>query len=97
MLDFYLISDEEEKPEVDKLDNLDYAGGLELNVFDRLVKKGVVDSRFDYYTDFRWENQLIQQIISKANRLSADTDVKKLKEIIDKVAIADVGLIAFGD
>lgn len=97
MLDFYLISDEEEKPEVDKLDNLDYAGGMELNVFGRLVKKGVVDSRFDYYTDFRWENQLIQQIISKANRLSADTDVKKLKEIIDKVAIADVGLIAFGD
>ena len=97
MLDFYLISDSEGKPKPEKLDSLDYAGGLESDIFDRLVRKGIIDSRFDYYSDFRWGNQLIQQIDSKANDLNTDTDVKKLKEIIDKAVIKESGLIAFGD
>lgn len=97
MLDFYLLSDSEGKPELDKLESLDYAGGLESDIFTRLVKKGIIDSRFDYYSDFRWGNQRIQQIDSKANDLSTDTDVKKLKEIIDKAVIKESGLIAFGD
>ena len=97
MLDFYLISDSEGKPKPDKLNILDYAGGLESDIFDRLVRKGIIDSRFDYYSDFRWGNQLIQQIDSKANDLNTDTDVKKLKEIIDKAVIKESGLIAFGD
>lgn len=97
MIDFYLISDSEEKPSSDKMNNLDYAGGLEMDIYQRLVSKGIIDSRFNYYTDFRWENQLIQQIDSKAKNFTSDTDVKKLKEIIDNAVILESGLIAVGD
>ena len=97
MLDFYLISDSEEKPKPDKLDNLDYAGGLGSDIYDRLVKKGIIDSRFDYYSDFRWGNQLVKQIESKANIFNTDSDVIKLKKIIDKAINKELGLIAFGD
>lgn len=97
MLDFYLLSDEEKKPKPDKLDDLDFAGGLEINVFHRLVKKGVIDSRFHYYSDFRWRSQLIQQMTSKADKLNVDTDVKKLKEMLNKAAIKNSGLIALAD
>lgn len=39
MLDFYIIPDSEETPKPDKVDKLDYAGGLELEIFYRLKKK----------------------------------------------------------
>ena len=65
MLDFYIISDSEAKPKPDKIDQLDYAGGLESDVFDQLIRKKIIDSRFDFYSDFRWGNQLIRQIDSK--------------------------------
>lgn len=97
MLDFYLLSDAESKPKPDELGNLDYAGGLESNIYNRLVRKGIIDSRFDYYSDFRWGNQLIKQIDSKANDFSGDSDVNKLKEIIDKAINKELGLIAIGD
>lgn len=97
MLDFYLISDSEGKPKPDKLGNLDYAGGLEPDIYDRLVRKGIIDSRFDYYSDFSWGNQLVKQIESKANSFNTDSDVIKLKKIIDKAIYKEFGLIAFGD
>ena len=61
------------------------------------MKKGIINSKFDYYSDFRWENQLIKQIESKANNFTKDSDVNRLKEIIDKEINKEFGLIAFGD
>jgi hypothetical protein len=97
MLDFYIISDSEEKPKPDKIDQLDYAGGLESDIFDRLVRKGIIDSRFDFYSDFRWGNQLVRQIDSKTKEYSNDSDIKALKNIVDKAVNSESGLIAFAD
>ena len=97
MLDFYLLSDVETEPKIEELDNLDYAGGLEFDTYNRLVGKGIIDSSFDYYSDFRWGNQLIEQIASKANNFTGDSDVNKLIEIIKKAINREIGLIAFGD
>lgn len=97
MLDFYIIPDSEETPKPDKVDKLDYAGGLELEIFYRLKKKGIIDSRFGFFSDFRWDNQLVKQIDSKGKVLSTDTDIKELKRIIDKAINSESGLIAIGD
>ncbi len=97
MLDFYIISDSEGKPKPDKLKNLDYSGGLESEVYERLVRKGIIDSRFDFYTDFRWNNQLVEQIETKTKEFHSDSDVKALKKIIDKAINTKSGLISFGD
>lgn len=97
MLDFYIISDSDGKPRPDKLDQFDYAGGIESDMFDRLVRKGIVDSRFDFYSDFRWGYQLVMQIDSKTKGLENDSDIKVLKSILNKAVNSKSGLIAYGD
>ena len=97
MLDFYIISDSEGKPKPDKLDKLNYAGGLESDIFDRLVRKGIIDSKFDFYSDFRWSNQLVKQIDSKTKEFTTDSDITALKTIINKAINSDSGLISCGD
>lgn len=97
MLDFYLIADSASRPKPDQLDKLDYLGELESAVYSRLIKKGIIDSRFDYYSDFRWTNSIIQQIRSRIKNFSADADVLQVLKIIDQVSNLEFGLIAFGD
>jgi hypothetical protein len=97
MLDFYIISDSEVNPKPDKIDNLDYAGGLEYDIYERLVRKGIINSRFDFYSDFRWGNSLVKQIDSKAKEFSSDSDVTTLKKIVEKAMNAESGLITLGD
>lgn len=97
MLDFYIIPDSKGKPKPDKLNELEYVGSLEPEVFDRLVRKGLIDSRFDFYSDFRWGSQLIKQININIREYSNDSDVNHLKKIIDKVQDVESGLIVYGD
>jgi len=97
MLDFYIISDSERKPKSEELGKLNYAGGIEIEMFDRLKRKGVIDLRFEFYSDFRWSNQLIKQIESKAKEFNLDTDIDIFKKIIKKAIEAESGLIAIAD
>ncbi len=97
MLDFYIIPDSKGKPKPDKLNELEYVGGLEPEVFDRLVRKGFIDSRFDFYSDFRWGSQLIKQININIREYNNDSDVNHLKKIIGKVQDVESGLIVYGD
>ncbi|KXX69452.1 hypothetical protein [Flammeovirga sp. SJP92] len=97
MLDFYLISDSAVKPKPDKLHSLDYVGGLESDIYDRLIKKGIIDSRFDYYSNFRWGNQLVRHLDSKIKEFGSDSDVSVLKRIIEIALSSGTGLIAYGD
>lgn len=95
MLDFYLLSDSQPTP--NNLAQLIYAGGLEAALYDRLVKKGVINARYDYYSHFRWGNALVLEMAAKLKDLPSDTDVQQLKKIIEQAVINDVGLVAFGD
>ena len=97
MLDFYILSDSQRKPKPDELREFKYAGGLEAGTFDRLIKKGIIDSRFDVYSDFRWGNKILRQIDIKTRDFRSDSDVKALKKIIDKALKTKNGLIAYGD
>lgn len=99
MLDFYLIKDEQKKPNAPEKLGLVYIGGLEAPTFENLQNKGLIDQQFDYYSDFRWKTERIhhiQQNIAQ-KRLQADTDVIKLTQLLAMAAEKQCGLIAFAD
>lgn len=97
MLDFYYISDKKSKP--GSLQELDFAGDLDDKTFHNLQKKGIIDDRFDYYSDFRWGFAILKQIRERIvqKQLHTDTDVVKLLRLIDAALEKQVGLMAYGD
>jgi len=97
MLDFYLISDSERSKLGEEPDPLSYVGSLALNRYTRLVKKGVIDERFDYFSDFRWEMEMVLQIDAKTARFAGDTDVDQLNTILKKAMSQNCGLMAICD
>lgn len=98
MLDFYFISDDQTKPNYPDQD-LELAGSLDAKTFDSLIQKGIIDSRFDYYSDFRWSETLVKQMRQtiEDRQSYSDTDVKKLLELIDSALSKRSGLMAYGD
>lgn len=98
MLDFYLINDEQKTPKHPKQINLRYICGLDSKTFENLKEKGIIDSRFDYYSDFRWRTKLVKEINIKAlKNKGIDTDIKKLYLILEKALETKSGIIAYCD
>jgi hypothetical protein len=99
MLDFYIIKDDQSKPGYPEQAGLAFAGGLDDNTFDNLQNKGIIDSRFDYYSNFRLGTDLIKQIRQNIlqKQLQADDDVKMLIQLFDAADMHQSGLIAYGD
>ncbi len=98
MLDFYLINDEKPKPNYPEQANLEFILGLDSGVFERLIKKGLIDSRFDYYSDFRWSSKLIEQINIKVSiSKKSDSDFDQLSLILKKALESKCGIIAYCD
>ena len=99
MLDFYLIKDDKPKPSNPGQSNLTHAGGLDDRTFDRLQRKGIIDDRFDYYSDFRWGTELIKQIRKKIKTkgMEKDSDVQSLLALLDIAGQQNTGLIAYGE
>ncbi len=94
MLDFYLIEDSHKMPKNPQ--NLNFAGGLDFNIFERLQRKGVIPNHYDYYSDFRWDSNTIDQIIEKVKD-NTDQDQQILFEIIMKAHLQESDLIAYCD
>jgi hypothetical protein len=99
MLDFYIIKDNQSKPGYPGQAGLEFVGGLDDKTFDNLQNKGIIDSRFDYYSDFRLGTDLIKQIRQNIlqKQLQADDDVKMLIQLFDAADMHQSGLIAYGD
>lgn len=99
MLDFYIIKDDQPKPNYPEQLGLEFAGGLDNKTFENLQNKGIIDKRFDYYSDFRLGSLLIEQIRQTIiqKQLQADNDVKKLTQLFDTADKKQIGLIAYGD
>lgn len=99
MLDFYILKDDHAKPNHPKQLGLEFVGGLDYKTFENLQNKGIIDSRFDLYSDFRLGTMLIKQIREtiKQKQLQADNDVKKLTQLFDSADKKQSGLIAYGD
>jgi hypothetical protein len=99
MLDFYIIEDDKPKPSNPGQSNLTYAGGLDDRTFDNLQRKGIIDGRFDYYSDFRWGTELIEQIQKtvQTKRMEKDSDVQSLLVLLEIAGRQKSGLIAYAD
>lgn len=99
MLDFYIIKDDQAKPNYPKKLELEFVGGLDEKTFNNLQNKGIINRRFDYYSDFRLGTLLIKQIRQTITQkqLQADNDVKKLTHLFDTADKKQSGLIAYGD
>lgn len=99
MLDFYIIHDEQSKPSYPAKANLEYVGGLDDGTFENLKSKGLIESRYDYYSDFRWNSSFVKRkynsLLSHKNQ--SDSDVRKLIEFVSKAKNIDCGLIAYCD
>ncbi len=99
MLDFYLIQDDQPKPDYPEQANLEFVGGLDYKTFENLQNKGVIGSQYNYYSDFRWGTKMIEQQSTNVNlgEFKKDTDLEKLIDILEKAKNKNSGLIAYCD
>jgi hypothetical protein len=96
---FYIIKDDQANSNSPRKLGLEFVGELDEESFNNLQNKGIIDNRFDYYSDFRFGTILIEQIQQKIiqKQLQADSDVKKLTQLFDSAIKKQSGLIAYGD
>ncbi|MCE7995698.1 MAG: hypothetical protein HEP71_27210 [Roseivirga sp.] len=105
MLDFYKISDDIPKPDWPEKINLERVDGLAFDEFEDLKKKGLIEERFHYWMDFRWNYQSARKlhdlILEKYPQLREHElkikSVNKLFNIIDSTVRDNSGLIAYCD
>ncbi|BDD00833.1 hypothetical protein [Persicobacter psychrovividus] len=98
MLNFFVIADEDAKPTPAQLHDMPHVGEIDDKTFFHLMQLGIIDSRFNYYSDFRWSTDTIAQVFRKIS--GADNDdpcVEKLLTILIEAKSAKKGLIAVGD
>ncbi|MGI4883366.1 MAG: hypothetical protein ACRYFR_00205 [Janthinobacterium lividum] len=92
MLDFSFIADEQPM----HARNLNYAGGIEWEEFEKAQELKLIENHLDYYGKFRWTSQNVQQ---KRNMLTPtiESAIPNLVPVLKQAFVAGCGLIAFGD
>lgn len=97
MLDFYLIPDIQPTPA--SPESLEHAGALGSRSFRLLKEKQFIPPHYDYYTDFRWNSAVVQQLENTVLKtaLQADTDVQQLLVLLRAARERQSGLVAYAD
>lgn len=97
MLDFYLIPDIQPTPH--SPESLEHAGALDGRSFRLLKEKKIIPMQYDYYTDFRWNSTIVQQLENNilATALQADTDAQQLLLLLRAAMERQSGLVAYAD
>jgi len=98
MLDFYLIPSHLPSHPGDP-SSLQHAGELNDQVYSRLQQKKLIEERYDYYSDFRWNGEHVRQKLQliREQEMAQDPGVKKLLQILLLAEKAGYGLVAYGD
>lgn len=98
MLDFYLLADDEHMLSYPEEKGKMVIGSLDDKSFERLKVKKIIPERFEYYSDFRWDMSLVQQIRNNIQKQALhDTDVQPLLQLLDKAIASGSGLAAYAD
>ena len=98
MLDFYLINDGQPKAKSPQKMGLELAGSIDDDAFEELQSLGIIESRFDYYSTFRWDTCIIKQIQEKLERIDKNnSSLEQLKKLLEKASKMQSGVIAYGD
>ncbi|MBD0296596.1 MAG: hypothetical protein ICV84_15590 [Flavisolibacter sp.] len=103
MLDFYLVKDESPSPKSSA--GLELAGRLSEPAFEELQSQQVIESRFDYYTDFRWSSHQVRQKVDALMKRQSDPRKQPnqsdseaiLLTILEKAVGNQSGLVAYAD
>ncbi|AHJ97960.1 hypothetical protein [Hymenobacter swuensis] len=99
MLDFYLIPDSQNISS--KGLTLERIGGIEYEAFIELQAAGIIESWLDYYSEFRWGNELIIRKQQQLHQLPATAVHSGTRTVfatlIQLAAQAHCGLLAQGD
>jgi hypothetical protein len=102
MLDFYLIKDATSTSN-HGLSKEDYAGGINDSEFDYLQNIHIIEDWLDYYQDFRWTNEQVNQKLSRLlDYLNAQKEPGKSPQlailaILEKARQSECGLVAYAD
>lgn len=98
MLDFYIISDDENQNAKD-IQKLAIIESMEYDVFDYLKSINIIEERFDEYSTFRWSVAFVKQKIEfiENSKYRTDKKVINLLEILNDAKRQQCGLIVFGD
>ena len=97
MLDFYLIKDDQPKPNYPEQSGLQFVGSLDEKTFSNLKKNNLIGNQFDYYSDFRWGTTIVLQMQQRIIQVSDDSDIKKLIVLLEIAEKHDAGLMAYSD
>ena len=98
MLDFYLINDEQPKPNSFQKSGLAFAGSLNEQTFEDLKQKKIIEERFDYCTDLRWsKGQVIQKFTQLKKQSTKETGIVTFLAILEKAVNQQSGLMTYSD
>ncbi|WP_088842000.1 hypothetical protein [Hymenobacter gelipurpurascens] len=99
MLDFYLIKDSQ--PTQSEITDLEYLGGIREALFSQLQTEGIIEPRFDFYSDFRWGSEMAaRMLVTLQKRLPCapqQMECKSFIALLHKAVGANGGLLAVGD
>lgn len=99
MLHFYYIDDNIKSPNYPEEINLKFAFELDYKSFIDLQNHEIVNSKFNYFTDFRWNTktvtQLLQAIENKQNNFNKN--IEKFQTNLHQTLELKTGLIAYCD
>jgi hypothetical protein len=95
MLDFYLIDDSVSKPLYREKIGLEFVGGINEKDFELYQSLGLIDKRYDYYSDFRLNSSTVKTMYKdlREKKLESINLAVMLCKAIDK----NSGLIAYCD
>lgn len=92
MLDFSFINDEQPAYR----QQLNYAGGIEYEEFEKARELKFVENHLDYYGKFRWTNQQVKQKGAALTPAISD-EIPNLATILKQAFAGSYGLVASGD
>jgi hypothetical protein len=92
MLDCFFIHDGQPR----NSQQINSAGGIEYEEFEKAQELKIIEKHLDYYGDFRWWSQLVK---SKRDMLTPTVEaaISNLAGILRQAFAAESGLVAFGD
>lgn len=106
MLDFYLIKDQDSVNSVSTDADSELVGTLSEEAFKTLQSQGIIESKYDYWANFRWPcdevkfmfEMLLEKypLLRNANE-TVDSQALELFTLLNKAVWKNYGLAAFSD
>ncbi len=99
MLNFYLKGDDLIIPEYS--DEFRHVGGIDIEEYHRLIKKGIIEAAYSYFDDWSWDSLFVREKYEKVKQIyngkKGDTDLTSIFQILSQAVELKMGLLASCD